>query len=521
MSITASAVVQCDVRLTHQHFYPGDAVEGAVVIDARAAFDVCNIHIKIVGKEGVYAMVDQVTESKTKDAQFGVSSQDYVYYREVVTLAGALVTQREAKKDRRSGPDRRPSHEADELEGGAANSGGSGAGPITHEDGLWATHGGEDTGSIRYNESVCVHPGVAHPSWSFAVSRTAAEEGVPVWFPAGHYVYPFRFLLPTSLPPNYDTGVCVKDDQFSNSRAALHYYVKLYVWSPSRVQLASARADFLVGAMQPSYGSSFAAGSASMSNINGNNECNTSSNAVPPSYGDTRAKLHTMSASGRTVRCVFPIMGTCSCMATDATLKVRFTIAAESFQIGRDAIAVSCAIASNTSKRTIRGLKISLVQVLKFETSDALVVLRKKVLETEVVKPVEPGKAGSIAGSTEVLDSRQDVMPTMKTSGLAVSYAVRVELLASHVDRAYYEFEGIVFTGAMLAGAVPPVGTMRFTALPRGRLTRCEAYYAIPTNPSEEPLIATLTAPLSLHSSLEVSQRATQLNSLAPTPKQI
>lgn len=538
MSITSASLVKCEVHLTHTHFYPGDAVEGAVVIDAAAAFDVFNVHIKIVGKEEVYAMVDQVKQSKIKDVQFGISSQDYVYYREIVTVAGNLMTQKATQKDKtRRSPlgSRRDEVEVEgedeEVEDGAGE-------PIRREaerqGGPEGAEEGEASTCFCYNESLCVRPGVAQQNHSFAVSQLAAEEGVSVRFPAGHYVYPFRFLLPPALPPSYDTGICVKDGQYSNSQAALHYYVKVYVWSPRRVQLGSARADFLLGATQPDYGSSHAAADSSHNTRHPNGESSTGAKGGLSAHNNTgrpssspaavdgaasRAKLTSPTGvSGKTVRCVFPVMGTCSCFSTDAKLRATFTLSAVSFQVERDAIAVKCSIASNTSKKTIRGIKIQLVQVLKFETSDALVTMRKTVQEAEVLTPVEAGKAGTIAGQTKVLSSKEDLMPTMKTSGLEVRYIVRVELLASHIDQAYYEFEDVQLTGAMLAGAVPPVGPMHFTALARGRLTRREAFYAIPTNPSEAPVLATLDAALSLQGSRSVSRRASRLNTAAVTP---
>jgi hypothetical protein len=498
MSMTSASLVKCDVHLTQTDFYPGDAVEGAVVIDATAAFNVFNIHVKIVGKEEVYAMVDQVKQSKIHNVQFGISSQDYVYYREVVTLAGTLMTQqdtRKAKKKRSPHNSNRDSRDDDSDE------------PVQGNEFPEATDGADDEGVLRYNESMCVRPGVPQQNYSLALSQVAAEEGVSVRFPAGHYVYPFRFLLPLSLPPNYDTGICVKDGQFSNSQAALHYYVKVYVWSPSRVQLASARADFVLGALQPDYGSSRAVG--------GN--VTAASGATAVGGGGRRATLPPTSAAGKSVRCVFLVMGTCSCLATDAKLKATFTTSAESLQIGRDAVAVSCVIASNTSKKAIRGVKVQLVQVLKFETTDAAVTMRKTILETEVLKLIEPGKGGAVTGKTKVLEIQKELIPSMKTSGLDVSYIIRVELLASHIDQAYYEFENIQLTGALLAGAVAPAGPMRFIALPRGRLTKREAYYAIPTNPSEQPVLATLEAPLSLQGSRSVSRRVSQLNTSAPT----
>lgn len=513
MSLTAASLVKCEVHLPHTHFYPGDAVEGAVVIDAAAAFDVFNVHIKIVGKEEVYAMVDQVKQSKIKNVQFGISSQDYVYYREIVTLAGALMTQKMQKKDKQNDPmSSRNDNEEDEDDNNDVDD-------FIHGDEPMRVNGDDDDGEecnyIRYNESTCVRPGVEAQNRSFAVSQIATEEGVSVRFPAGHYVYPFRFLLPTALPPNYDTGICVKDSQYSNSQAALHYYVKVYVWSPKRVQLASARADFNVGAMQPEYGASIAPTAAAV----GKKSDDDNGNASSSTSAGSRARLPSGSAAGKSAHCVFPIMGTCSCFATDAKLKVTFTLASESLQIGRDCVTVSCAVAHNTSEKAIRGLRIQLVQVLKFSTTDALVTMRKVIVDTEVQHTIAPGKSGTINGSTKVLNSQADLMPTMKTSGLDVSYLVRVELLAMHVDQAYYEFEGLQLAGAMLAGAVPPVGPMRFTALPRGRLTKREAYYAIPMNPPEKPIIAALVAPLSQHSSRAVSRRASRLNSAAVTPK--
>ncbi|KPA78943.1 putative arrestin domain-containing protein [Leptomonas pyrrhocoris] len=532
MSMSSSSLVKCEVHLTHKHFYPGDAVEGAVVIDAAAAFDVFNVHIKIVGKEEVYTMVDQVKESKIKNVQFGISSQDYVYYREIVTIAGALMTMKDTNKGKKRPPyssrrgqvvageegEGNEDDDSDDVDDDAD------AEPTAGEDQTAATEDGDGINSFRYNESIWAPPGVAQQNRSFAVSQLAAEEGVSVRFPAGHYVYPFRFLLSASLPPNYDTGICVKDSQFSNSQAVLHYYVKVYVWSPSRVQIASARADFIMGAMQPEYGGSHTTGNNSMINISNNSGGNgTSGNAANLSLSaadGNRAKLRAVAVPGKTVKCVFPVMGMCSCMATDAKLHVAFTIPAESFQIERDAISVSCAIASNTSKKAIRGLKVQLVQILKFETTDALVTIRKTVAEASVLKAVKPGRGGTIAGSTKMLESREDFMPTMKTSGLEVGYVVRVELLASHIDQAYYEFEGIQVAGAMMAGSVPPVGPMRFTALPRGRLTQREAFYAVPTNPAETPLIANLSAPLSRSGSRAVSRRTSRMNSRAPTPRQ-
>lgn len=512
MSITSASLVRCDVHLTHQHYYPGDAVEGAVVMDAAAAVDVCNVHIKVVGKEEVYAMVDQVKQSRVKDVQFGISSQDYVYFRELVTLAGALVTEKKNNKK--------------DIDG--TFNGGDGSDEPTHREvAVEVTDEGDEVNVLRYNESICAHPGVVKQNQSFAVSRLAAEEGVSVRFPAGHYVYPFRFLLPTALPPNYDTGICVKDGQFSNSQAALRYYVKIYVWSPSRIQIASARADFVVGAMQPTYCASQAAGTVqthSRSNSYSNKiRCkdgkDNSGNAATSLYGGSRAKLPSPSSAGKTVQCVFPVMGTCSCFATDAKLKVAFTIAAESFQIGRDSISVTCAVSSNTSSKVIRGVKVQLVQILDFKTTAAVVTMRKTIVEKEVLQPVQPGESGTISVCTSVLDAQEHRMPTMTTSGLEVRYGVRVELLATHVDQASYEFEEVQLTGPVLAAAVPPVGPLQFTALPRGRLTKREAYYAIPTNPSEPPLIASLAAPLSLQGSRAASRRASRLNSLAATPQ--
>lgn len=466
MSITSASPVTCAVHLTHERYYAGDAVEGALVIDAASPFELYNAHLKIVGKEEVHALVDQVKQSKLHNVQFGISSQDYVYYREIITLAGPLLTQKA------------PSAAATPADVEAPRNGGATGEPAVRDDARLdaAQHtakgspAGDDNmlDCLLYNESVCACPEMEPQNRSFIVSQVAAAEGVNVRFPAGHFVYPFRFLLPASLPPSYNTGIHVKDGQYSNSQAALHYYVKVYVWAPNRKELASARADFKVGAMQPPPRNRSITETAPM----------RESSKAEMRRGGSKSALVTDGAgvSGKTVACTFPVLGSCSCFDTGSKLKVRLTLETTSLQIGRDGIRVRCEVDTNTSGKPLRGLKVALVQVLQFETSDGRVTTRGTSIEHEIVQSIAPGKSDTMAGSTAALPVREDLVPTMRTAGLEVRYVVRVDLLAAHVDQAFYEFEGVELTGAVLAGALPPVGEMRFAALPRGRLSQREAY---------------------------------------------
>lgn len=512
MSFVSAPLVRCAVHLTHSRLSPGDAVEGAITIDAATAFPVGNVHVKIVGKESVHAFVDQVKESKTANLQYGVTSQDYVYYREVVTLAGPLITQKTGA------PQRDPDNNNDNSN--SSNAINDGTFPVTRNS--------EDAEEVlQYNESVCVPPGVAVQSRSCATSQLAAEEGVCVTFPAGHFVYPFRFLLPTTLPPSYNTGMCVKEGQHSNSQAMLGYYVKVYVWSPARVELASARADFVVGAVLPKDSSSSLQESGDKKREARDTQGDAGNTTLPPRVSDDRLHVRQPSTStaGRTVHCTFPITGACSCIATGGKLKVAFVMAMDTYAIGEDIIAGTCVVATNTSPKSLHGLRVELVQTLRFDTAEGCVTVRRTLLKGESAKTavIPTGKGGTMTAHTSVLDaSSPDLLPSMQTAGLGVRYSIRVELVDPHIDHPCYEFEDVQLRCAgsqdvsLLPGVQPP--PPHFSALPRGRLTRREAYYVVPVQPCEAPVIAALAAPLSRQGSRTASRRASRLNTLAADP---
>lgn len=63
---------------------------------------------------------------------------------------------------------------------------------------------------------------------SFILSQVAAAKDVFVRFPAGHYIYPLRYLLPASLPPSSDPVIRVKDESYSTAQVSFHSHVKLY-----------------------------------------------------------------------------------------------------------------------------------------------------------------------------------------------------------------------------------------------------------------------------------------------------
>lgn len=468
MSMTFGAVAKCSVHMANhsQQCYPGDPIEGTIVINATKPFRVKNIHVKVVGKEQVHAMVDQVKQARVNTVQFGVSSQDYIYYREIVTLVGDLLTQKRKAVTPSAGqqplavppPDVEGGDAPGPSTAGTAAPGDDNGQEAPYEESGSDVDAPEDEARSGFNEPRSVEEEQLQRSFVVSnLSMTAATEGGYVVFPEGTYVYPFRFLLPMELPPSYRTGVRVKDEQFSNSKASLVYYVKVYVSSSHRL-LDTAKAEFRVLPVQPAY----------------NNR----------TFLGCRG-LH-LSSDAKVVECRFPIDSACSCFGggDGSLLRVRFALEDNYYEAGKDHIHICCGL-KNTSSKPIRGLVVSLVEVVTFRTVEAEVTTRNVVLTQSFDTVVAPEQSTSIDAVTAKIEDHEDILPTMCTSGVRVRYHIRVELKARHIADPFYEFEGVVVAGPKDAFSVPPCGEMVFTALPRGVLSSREAYYVVPSNPCE------------------------------------
>lgn len=453
MSLSGSA--QCSVHLPTSTVYPGDPVEGFVTIRVLKPFPVRNIHIKIVGKERVNAMVDHVSQSKTKDVQFGITTQDYVYYREITTLVGDLLS---VKRD--------SSRKYLDSRGGGGEPEAGGMDPNAP-----AGAGEENLSFVldspAMTEATATDAGNPQINRSFAItgaSLLAALEGGYVTLPEGNYVFPFRYLLPAELPPTYDTGVKVRDKQFSNSMSHLAYYVKVYVMSEKKL-LSSSSAFFTVKPMQP-----------------------IASNRTFLGCHGRRLTAESKVVEGR-----FDVnagVGCCSGGGGDRTLVVKMMLEKEYYEIDKDIVKVVCVVVKNTTGKTIQGVRLSLIQNLTFKTVKANVPMSSTVLSKETSLKIEPGEEKKcIAATLPKIPIRDDLMPTMCTTGLAVDYDIRVDVLANTrvVCDPFCVFEGVVLAAPVDVTAAPPSGEMSFVALPRGRLSRREAYYAVPTNPVCEP----------------------------------
>lgn len=280
--------------------------------------------------------------------------------------------------------------------------------------------------------------------------------------PKGQYVYPFTFALPEQLPPSYDTGRRTKDKIYSQSEASLTYSVKIQVLSPKNKSIANAETSFLVRWV-------------------------------------CMAPLPVNQQSPTTVTCRFPVEGSCSCTSSHQSLSVTWELEKNSLQITTDSISVVAILEKNTTGKPIHGMTIRLIQRLVYCTDEAEVKIETTALESKsVAQRVEVGAPrGLITLRTPVLESSCLTLPTMTTTGLRVSYAIRVELLAKNVPGSFYTFEDIL----ILPPPVPPgacgmslCGTPNFPALPRGHFSAAETLYTIPTRCSCSPVIPNLVA---------------------------